>query len=201
MFIRLAEWLNKSGRQPEQVQDFYPTPGTLSTCMYYTGIDPRTMQPVYVPKDPHEKAMQRALMQWKRPEKRPLVREALHRARREDLIGYGKGCLLRPGKPAGRESRRRGTPRQGEAGRRTGGLQREAGLRPGQGCGKAPPAPGQKGGLGGGQAQEKRQAQEGKGPAVIRRTAGPRPITRPGPDLQPKGRGVCCLHIALASHM
>ena len=98
--IHLAEWLNKSGRQPEQVQDFYPTPGTLSTCMYYTGIDPRTMQPVYVPKDPHEKAMQRALMQWKRPEKRPLVREALHRAHREDLIGYGKGCLLRPNKPA-----------------------------------------------------------------------------------------------------
>ena len=98
--IHLAEWLNKSGRQPEQVQDFYPTPGTLSTCMYYTGIDPRIMQPVYVPKDPHEKAMQRALMQWKRPEKRPLVREALHRAHREDLIGYGKGCLLRPNKPA-----------------------------------------------------------------------------------------------------
>ena len=68
--------------------------------MYYTGIDPRTMQPVYVPRDPHEKAMQRALMQWKRPEKRPLVREALHRTHREDLIGYGKGCLLRPNGPA-----------------------------------------------------------------------------------------------------
>ena len=107
--VRLAEWLNKSGRQPEQVQDFYPTPGTLSTCMYYTGIDPRTMQPVYVPKDPHEKAMQRALMQWKRPEKRALVREALHVAHREDLIGYGKECLLRPAsrKPEG-EPRRRG---------------------------------------------------------------------------------------------
>ena len=94
--VRLAEWLNKSGRQPEQVQDFYPTPGTLSTCMYYTGIDPRTMEPVYVPRDPHEKAMQRALMQWKRPEKRALVREALQAAHREDLIGYGKECLLRP---------------------------------------------------------------------------------------------------------
>ena len=101
--VRLAEWLNRSGRQPEQVQDFYPTPGTLSTCMYYTGLDPRTMKPVYVPKDPHEKAMQRALMQWKRPEKRALVREALHAAHREDLIGYGKGCLLRPSgrKPEG----------------------------------------------------------------------------------------------------
>ena len=100
--VELAQWLNRTGRQPEQVQDFYPTPGTLSTCMYYTGIDPRTMKPVYVPKDPHEKAMQRALMQWKRPEKRALVREALHRAHREDLIGFGKDCLLRPekyGKP------------------------------------------------------------------------------------------------------
>ena len=112
--VELARWLNRTGRQPEQVQDFYPTPGTLSTCMYYTGIDPRTMQPVYVPKDPHEKAMQRALMQWKRPEKRPLVREALHRTHREDLIGFGKDCLLRPEKhgkpqegklPAGRRSK------------------------------------------------------------------------------------------------
>ncbi len=94
--VKLAEWLNRTGRQPEQVQDFYPTPGTLSTCMYYTGIDPRTMRPVYVPRDPHEKAMQRALLQWKRPEKRALVREALYAAHREDLIGYGKGCLLRP---------------------------------------------------------------------------------------------------------
>ena len=112
--VELARWLNRTGRQPEQVQDFYPTPGTLSTCMYYTGIDPRTMQPVYVPKDPHEKAMQRALMQWKRPEKRALVREALYRTHREDLIGFGKDCLLRPEKhgkpqegklPAGRRSK------------------------------------------------------------------------------------------------
>ncbi len=94
--VQLAEWLNRTGRQPEQVQDFYPTPGTLSTCMYHTGLDPRTMEPVYVPRDPHEKAMQRALMQWKRPDKRPLVLEALRRAGREDLIGYGKGCLVRP---------------------------------------------------------------------------------------------------------
>ena len=98
--VRLAEWLNRSGRQPEQVQDFYPTPGTLSTCMYYTGLDPRTMQPVNVPTDPHEKAMQRALMQWKRPEKRRLVLEALRRTHREDLIGYGRECLLRPDRPA-----------------------------------------------------------------------------------------------------
>ena len=97
--VKLAEWLNRTGRQPEQVQDFYPTPGTLSTCMYYTGLDPRTMKPVYVPTNAHDKAMQRALMQWKRPDKRPLVLEALHKAGREDLIGYGKGCLLRPTRP------------------------------------------------------------------------------------------------------
>lgn len=94
--VKLACWLNRSGRQPEQVQDFYPTPGTLSTCMYYTGLDPRTMKPVFVPRSAHEKAMQRALMQWKRPEKRPLVLEALKLTHREDLIGYGKECLLRP---------------------------------------------------------------------------------------------------------
>ena len=96
--VRLAEWLNRTGRQPEQVQDFYPTPGTLSTCMYYTGLDPRTMKPVYVPKDPHEKAMQRALMQYRRPENHDLVEEALKRAGRTDLIGYGEACLIRPGK-------------------------------------------------------------------------------------------------------
>ena len=99
--VRLAEWLNKNGRQPEQVQDFYPTPGTLSTCMYYTGIDPRTMESVYVPTDAHEKAMQRALMQWKRPEKRRLVMEALRQTGRMDLIGYGKECLLRPERSEG----------------------------------------------------------------------------------------------------
>ena len=96
--VKLAEYLNATGRQPEQVQDFYPTPGTLSTCMYYTGIDPRTMQPVYVPRSPREKAMQRALLQWRRPEKRQLVRDALYKAGRPDLIGYGKNCLLRPEK-------------------------------------------------------------------------------------------------------
>ena len=94
--VDLAVFLNKTGRQPEQVQDFYPTPGTLSTCMWYTGLDPRTMEPVYVAKSPHDKALQRALLQWKRPEMRRLVVEALHRAGREDLIGYGKDCLIRP---------------------------------------------------------------------------------------------------------
>lgn len=94
--VRLAEYLSKRGVQPEQVQDFYPTPGTLSTCMYYTGIDPRTMKPIYVPRSFHEKAMQRALLQWKRPEKKRLVLEALHETGRQDLIGFGKHCLVRP---------------------------------------------------------------------------------------------------------
>ena len=110
--IKLAEWLNKSGRQPEQVQDFYPTPGTLSTCMYYTGLDPRAMKPVFVPTDARHKAMQRALMQWKRPEKRPLVLEALHRAHREDLIGFGKHCLVRPNGPQGGQNRANGPERE-----------------------------------------------------------------------------------------
>jgi uncharacterized radical SAM protein YgiQ len=94
--VELAVFLNKTGRQPEQVQDFYPTPGTLSTCMWYTELDPRTMEPVYVAKSPHDKALQRALLQWKRLEMRRLVVEALHRAGREDLIGYGRDCLVRP---------------------------------------------------------------------------------------------------------
>ncbi len=97
--IRLAEYLQSRGRQPEQVQDFYPTPGTISTCMYYTGLDPRTMKPVYVAKTPREKELQRALLQWKRPEKRRLVIEALREAGREDLIGFGKNCLVRPDGP------------------------------------------------------------------------------------------------------
>ena len=106
--VALAEYLNSKGRQPEQVQDFYPTPGTISTCMYYTGLDPITMKPVYVAKSYHEKAMQRALLQWKRPDKRKLVIEALKEAGREDLIGYGPKCLVRPdaptGKPAGKKA-------------------------------------------------------------------------------------------------
>lgn len=104
--VALAEYLNRRGRQPEQVQDFYPTPGTISTCMYYTGIDPMTMKKVYVAKTPHEKAMQRALLQWKRPDKRKLVIEALKEAGREDLIGYGPECLVRPDRAPGRSPAR-----------------------------------------------------------------------------------------------
>lgn len=94
--VKLAEYCRDLGYMPEQVQDFYPTPSTLSTCMYYTGLDPRTQKPVYVPKSPHEKEMQRALIQYRNPKNRALVEEALKIAGREDLIGYGPKCLLRP---------------------------------------------------------------------------------------------------------
>jgi len=96
--IKLAEYLNKQGRQPEQVQLFYPTPGTISTCMYYTGLDPITMEPMYIPRSQMEKTIQRALMQWKRPNNREIVRRALIKAGREDLIGFGRHCLIRPKK-------------------------------------------------------------------------------------------------------
>lgn len=94
--IELAEYLRDLGYMPEQVQDFYPTPSTISTCMYYTGYDPRTMEKVYVPTNPHEKAMQRALIQYRNPKNHDLVVEALKLAGRTDLIGYDKKCLVRP---------------------------------------------------------------------------------------------------------
>ncbi len=94
--INLAEYLRDTGHMPEQVQDFYPTPGTASTCMYYTGIDPFRNESVYVPRDPHEKAMQRALMQYRLPQNYDLVYEALVKAKRLDLIGYDKKCLIKP---------------------------------------------------------------------------------------------------------
>ena len=94
--VELAEYLRDLGYMPEQVQDFYPTPSTISTCMYYTGLDPRTMSEVYVPKSPHEKAMQRALIQYRNPKNYELVAEALKKAGRTDLIGFDKKCLIRP---------------------------------------------------------------------------------------------------------
>ena len=97
--VELAEAVRDMGYMPEQVQDFYPTPSTMSTCMFYTGVDPRTMEPVYIPRDPHEKAMQRALIQYRKPENYKLVKEALRKAGREDLIGYGSKCLIRPVPP------------------------------------------------------------------------------------------------------
>ena len=96
--IELAEYLRDLGYMPEQVQDFYPTPSTISTCMYYTGIDPRTMQPIYVATNPHEKAMQRALIQYRNPKNYDLVYEALVKADRMDLIGFDKKCLIKPRK-------------------------------------------------------------------------------------------------------
>ena len=99
--VLLAEHVRDMGYMPEQVQDFYPTPSTISTVMYYTGLDPRTMQPVYVAKDPHEKAMQRALIQYRDPKNYALVHEALTLCRREDLIGTGPKCLIRPRKTKG----------------------------------------------------------------------------------------------------
>lgn len=94
--IKLSEYLHSIGYMPEQVQDFYPTPATISTCMYYTGIDPRTMEKVYVPKDEHDKRMQRALLQYRKKENYDIVKEALIKADRLDLIGWDKTCLIRP---------------------------------------------------------------------------------------------------------
>ncbi|CDD66061.1 uPF0313 protein BACPEC_00060 [Firmicutes bacterium CAG:882] len=94
--IALAEYIRDLGYMPEQVQDFYPTPSTISTCMYYTGLDPRDMKPVYVTTNPHEKAMQRALIQFKNPANYELVKEALLREHRQDLIGFDKHCLIPP---------------------------------------------------------------------------------------------------------
>ncbi len=102
--VELAEYLRDLGYMPEQVQDFYPTPSTLSTCMYYTGLDPRTMENVYVPVNPHEKAMQRALIQYRDPRNYDLVVEALKRAGRTDLIGYDKRCLVRPARREERQA-------------------------------------------------------------------------------------------------
>ncbi len=100
--IALAESIRDMGYMPEQVQDFYPTPSTVSTVMYYCGVDPRNMKPVYSVTDPHEKAMQRALLQYRKPENYDLVKEALIKAHREDLIGYDHShCLIPPRKPKG----------------------------------------------------------------------------------------------------
>ena len=111
--VELAEYIRDLGYMPEQVQDFYPTPSTISTCMYYTGLDPRTMEPVYVPRSAHEKAMQRALIQYRLPENYELVKEALLKTGRQDLIGFGKECLIpprkitgkRPAKPSGKNGK------------------------------------------------------------------------------------------------
>ena len=114
--IQLAESVRDMGYMPEQVQDFYPTPSTISTCMYYTGYDPRTMEKVYVPDSPHEKAMQRALIQYRNPDNYDLVYEALKSQGRDDLIGFGPKCLIKPRKMAGNsktKNQTRGTEKPG----------------------------------------------------------------------------------------
>ncbi len=105
--VELAEYCRDLGYMPEQVQDFYPTPSTLSTCMYYTGVDPRTMKPVYVPKSPHEKAMQRALIQYRNPELYDLVSEALHKGRKNRSHRFRSKCLIRPRKFADQKKNER----------------------------------------------------------------------------------------------
>ena len=107
--IELAEYLRDNNLSPEQVQDFYPTPSTISTCMYYTGVDPRTMKSVYVERNPHGKAMQRALIQYKNPKNYELVYEALTKAHRTDLIGFDKKCLIRPKNTRDIQRKKQGT--------------------------------------------------------------------------------------------
>lgn len=132
--VELAEAVRDMGYMPEQVQDFYPTPSTMSTCMFYTGVDPRTMEPVYIPRDPHEKAMQRALIQYRKPENYKLVKEALQKAGREDLIGYGAKCLIRPVPPkpgagGGKKPTGSGKPSKGKPRNSSRGTTPKAGQR------------------------------------------------------------------------
>ena len=150
---------------PEQVQDFYPTPGTLATCMWYTGIDPRTMKPVFVPKTPHDKALQRALMQWRKPQNRKLVLEALHKTGREDLIGYGKHCLVKPDKWAADQGSNQDRP---------------AGKRPGQDTSARK-----------GKAQEPQKRGRPAGKKSAEKPTPPRPIRKAGwakPKAKPNAR-------------
>ena len=158
--VKLAEYLRDLGYMPEQVQDFYPTPSTISTVMYYTGLDPRTMKPVYVPTNPHEKAMQRALIQYRDPKNYALVREALEKADRQDLIGFGKECLIRPyppkqhagGKPEERGKKSGSSDQKGtSSGGRPSGGRKSATVKKGNpgGRAKAPADRGKPAGKGG----------------------------------------------------
>jgi radical SAM superfamily enzyme YgiQ (UPF0313 family) len=104
--IELSLFLKREGMRPEQVQDFYPTPGTVSTCMYYTGLDPMTMKPIYVARTPAEKAEQRALLQYFKPENREIVLRALKKCGRTDLIGSGKDCLINDNRTQGAVSKK-----------------------------------------------------------------------------------------------
>lgn len=132
--VELAEYLRDLGYMPEQVQDFYPTPSTLSTVMYYTGLDPRDMKPVYVCRNPHEKAMQRALIQYRNPKNYELVFEALTKAGRTDLIGYDKKCLIRPRKEAGESAGN--SRRKNQEKNREGNQEKNQGRNQGKNSGK-----------------------------------------------------------------
>ena len=161
--VELACAVRDMGYMPEQVQDFYPTPSTMSTCMYYTGVDPRTMKPIYVAHDPHEKAMQRALIQYRKPENYKLVREALEKAGRQDLIGFDKKCLIKPYPPKASEL----TGGKG-ASRGAGGRSDNGGTSRGSGAGRGSGGRGAgKGGGGGGGASrgggKGRSTRNGKG--------------------------------------
>ena len=186
--MELAEFCRDLGHNPEQVQDFYPTPSTLATVMYCTGLDPRTMEPVYVPRSPHEKALQRALIQYRDPRNRALVEEALRKAGREDLIGYGPKCLVRPGSRSGGDT---GKKPSGKPRRSAGKPRRAAGKRPAGQCERPSEGP---------QAAASRAASPAaKGGAEGRRPAGTGPKARqprgqrdgrPGPGRPPgPGRG------------
>ncbi len=133
--VKLAEYLRDTGHSPDQVQDFYPTPGSISTCMYYTGIDPRTMEQVYVPRTYEEKQMQRALLQYRDPKNYKLVYSALVRAGRGDLIGYDKKCLIRPYK-TGNQNKNRRNNKNGKNSQRKNGVGKSKG-RTQDGGGKA----------------------------------------------------------------
>lgn len=119
--IRLAEFCRDLGYMPEQVQDFYPTPSTMSTVIYYTGVDPRTMKPIYTPRSAHEKAMQRALIQYRDPKNYDLVLEACAKAGRMDLVGYGPKCLIRPKKPKAASGKSKTAERRGSSKRAASG--------------------------------------------------------------------------------
>lgn len=160
--VELAEYLRDLGYMPEQVQDFYPTPSTLSTVMYYTGLDPRDMKPVYVCRNPHEKAMQRALIQYRNPKNYDLVYEALTKAGRTDLIGFDKKCLIRPRRTA----REQAAEENRGGGRCAGGP--ATGARPGGGRYAGGPATGAR--PGSGKAADGRGTEDRKQTAVSRKT-------------------------------
>ena len=148
--VKLAEYVRDMGFNPEQVQDFYPTPGSLATVMYATGVDPRTMEKVYVARSAHEKALQRALIQYRNPANRDLVREALRRAHRTDLIGYGDKCLVRPEKPSERDDGEQGRQKRGIAGEKNRESRQRAERRGKQGAAPKPPRSHAGGGKAGG---------------------------------------------------